>query len=344
MEENETSIEALETQVKGLEREIDGDPEAEPTATKKRAKADKNQTAVPGWRKEEAAAKECFTTLSATAEVLRLNLQRLPTAEQIEVAIQDAQNADAGARKDLESAKLSESEETIRERRDAANDGLRAVQGQLTTAEKELHHIEGALRLSEGLHPRRAAASARVEELIRQTEREALESQGYDRLFALFEECREKQFGTVLAPIHDRVVRWMRLLRIGGYQSIRFNDQLLPEKLIAGDGAIDLPLGEESTGTIEQIALMVRLALGSTLSTPAEPMVAMLDDPLTHSDGVRLDRMRAVLRNAAGGDTGSARPAGPLQIVVFTCHPEWFDIDGARIIDLTKPDVLSKSC
>ncbi len=44
----------------------------------------------------------------------------------------------------------------------------------------------------------------------------------------------------------------MRLLRIGGYQSIHFKDQLLPDKLLAGDGATERALEEESTGTIEQ--------------------------------------------------------------------------------------------
>jgi uncharacterized protein YhaN len=145
-----------------------------------------------------------------------------------------------------------------------------------------------------------------------------------------------------MLPIHDRVLRWMRLLRIGGYESIRFNDQFLPERLIAGGGASEWLLGEESTGTVEQIGLMVRLALGSLLSSPEEPAVAMLDDPLTHSDVVRMDRMRAVLKNAAGGDTSSAPPAGPLQVIVFTCHPEWFEVDGAISIDLARADVLSR--
>jgi hypothetical protein len=85
---------------------------------------------------------------------------------------------------------------------------------------------------------------------------------------------------------------------------------------------------------------MVRLALGSMLSTPEEPVVAVLDDPLTHSDTVRLDRMRPVLRSAAAGNTASTPPAGPLHVMVFTCHPEWFAMDGAKIIDLTNRDVL----
>jgi uncharacterized protein YhaN len=147
-----------------------------------------------------------------------------------------------------------------------------------------------------------------------------------------------------MGPVHNRVLRWMRLLRIGNYRSILFNDQFLPEKLMAADGASEMPMGEESTGTIEQLALMVRLALGSLLSTPEEPVVAMLDDPLTHSDRVRLDMMRAVLKSASAGDGGSTPPSGPMQIVVLTCHPEWFAIDGAKVVDLSRSDVLSKRC
>jgi DNA repair exonuclease SbcCD ATPase subunit len=340
---NERNTGIVEQKVEAVEREIDGAADAD-SAVGKKINADRSKTAVPGLRRQEADAKDTRAALTATAEVLRGELDRMLTAEQIDHEIRDAEEALRKAREDLESAKLSESEETIRERLDAATDGLQALQEQLAAADKEFHQIEGALRLTEGLHQKRAAAAARVEELTRQTERELLQSEAYDRLYALFEECREKQLGAVMGPIHDRVLRWMRLLCIGAYQSIRFNDQFLPEKLIAGDGATELTLGEESTGTIEQIALMVRLALGSTLSTPDEPVVALLDDPLTHSDVVRLDRMRAVLKNAATGDNGLRPPAGPLQILVFTCHPEWFSLDGAQIIDLAKPDVLSKCC
>jgi hypothetical protein len=220
------------------------------------------------------------------------------------------------------------------------DEGFRALQGQLTEADREFNQLRGALSQAEGLHQKRAAAAAVCEVLSRRVERETLESEAYDRLYALFEECREKQFGAVMGPIHDRVLSWMRLLRINDFQSIRFNDPFLPQRFIAADGATEWLLGEESTGTIEQIGLMVRLALGSMLSTPEEPVVAVLDDPLTHSDTVRLDRMRALLRSAAAADASTTPPAGPLQILVFTCHPEWFRMDGARIIDLANRDVL----
>ena len=320
IEASENAIVAAQRQIEAVERVMDGVPGSN----------------VPGLREQDAEAKQRLTTFKATAEVARGELKRLLTPEQVECSVREAEQAVCEARDSVDSVKLSEDDETIRERLEAAAEGLRVLRARLTEVDIEFHQIKGAISVTEGMHQRRAAIAARVEGLTRQTNREALESEAYDRLYALFEECREKQLGTLMGPIHDRVLRWMRLLRISSYQSIRFNDQMLPDKLVSGDGAVELTLDEESTGTIEQVGLMVRLALGATLSAPDNPVVAILDDPLTHSDVVRLDRMRAVLKSAATGDPDSIPPAGPLQVVVFTCHPEWFAIDDAKMIDLSK--------
>jgi len=340
---NDNKILAAEELVRTLETEIDGTPNSEAAAGKKKPKTDISEKMVLGLRQQEADAKAALSAFNATASVRRSELERMLTAEQIEQEIRDAAEALDRARSELETARLSDSEKTIRDRIAAADEGLHALQERLNEAQRDFHQIEGALQQTEGLHQERTSAAVRFGKLTREAERERLEADAYDRLYALFEECRDKQLGTVMGPIHDRVLHWMRLLRISEYESIRFNDQFLPERLIAGDGAMELTLEEESTGTIEQIALMVRLALGSTLSTPEEPVVAVLDDPLTHSDVIRLDQMRGVLRKASVGDSSSTPPAGPLQIVVFTCHSEWFAMDGAKIIDLSKPDVLRRS-
>jgi uncharacterized protein YhaN len=159
-------------------------------------------------------------------------------------------------------------------------------------------------------------------------------------LYQLFEECREKQIGTVIAPIHDRVLKWMRILDIGDYNELRFNDAFLPDELVRRDGTAEFAIGEESTGAQEQIGMLVRLALGSILTPCNEPAVAILDDPLTHCDTGRLNKMRVILRRAAEGDSKLAPPAGPLQILVLTCHPEWFRDERATVIDLENPDVM----
>ncbi len=163
-----------------------------------------------------------------------------------------------------------------------------------------------------------------------------------DRLYELFEECREKQLGTLLCPIHDRVLGWMRVLDLGDYKEMRFGDTFLPEKLVRRDGTAEFSIDEESTGAREQIGMLVRVALGSLLTSPAQPAVAILDDPLTHCDVGRLNKMRMILRRAAEGDPNRTPPAGPLQIIILTCHPEWFRDDRATVIDLENPEVMER--
>ncbi len=332
--DNQQTITNVQTQIDKLEWSIEGGAGSVEKRGPSPAPGSK------GLRHVEAAARERLISLKATAGAIRNELDRMLLSEQIENEISQAEELLQSARAAFEAARLSESETTIQIRLEAAKESARAIHTQLGNAENELREIKGELRHTEGLHQKRAAAAARVEELTERTTLESLESEAYDRLYALFEECREKQLGTVMGPIHDRVVRWMKLLRIAQFEGIRFNDQFLPEKLLGRDGFAEISMAEESTGTIEQLGLMVRLALGSVLATPEEPLAAMLDDPLTHSDIVRLDRMRAVLRSAAAG---AAPSAGPLQIFVFTCHPEWFMIDGAKVIDLGKPEVLLRN-
>ncbi len=147
----------------------------------------------------------------------------------------------------------------------------------------------------------------------------------------------------MVGPITDRVLRWMRLTGITDYGGIECGDNFLPHTLTGKDGRQSLPIEHESTGAQEQIALMVRLALGSVIAPPTEAAVAVLDDPLTHSDPLRLDRMRAVLKAAAAGDPSSNPSVWPLQILVFTCHPEWFRVNAVPMIDLGNPTILERA-
>jgi uncharacterized protein YhaN len=145
-----------------------------------------------------------------------------------------------------------------------------------------------------------------------------------------------------MGPIHDRVLNWMRVLDIGDYKELRFGDTFLPDKLVKRDGTAEFAIGEESTGAQEQIGMLVRLALGSLLTRADEPNVAVLDDPLTHCDVGRLNRMRVILRRSSEGDPKLSLPSGPLQIIVFTCHPEWFRDEQATVIDLENPEVMQR--
>jgi len=86
----------------------------------------------------------------------------------------------------------------------------------------------------------------------------------------------------MMDPIRERVLGWIRGLGIDDYRDVAFEQSYFPAGLIsfeAGDDQAAIPFSEESFGTEEQLALLVRLALGGILDKD-EPEVAILDDPL----------------------------------------------------------------
>ena len=78
------------------------------------------------------------------------------------------------------------------------------------------------------------------------------------------------------------------------------------------------------------------MALGGILAKN-EPAVAILDDPLAHTDPAKHRKILDILRIAADGNKGWNPPAGLLQIIILTCHPDRFDyLPGARHYDLAR--------
>jgi DNA repair exonuclease SbcCD ATPase subunit len=287
-------------------------------------------------------AKDKLARCEATAKARCEELDRFRTEVEIEERIKRAKAAAKKANEQLTQSELTVKELTIDDRLAESADAVKALEAEIRQIEGKYNTIKGRLEASEGLHAKRSALSARVDELTRLTEAEFLESRAMDRLYELFEECREKQLGTLMAPINDRVLNWMRVLDIGDYKEMRFSDAFLPEKLIRRDGMAEFEISEESTGAQEQIGMLVRLALGSLLTSVDEPEVAVLDDPLTHCDVGRLNKMRAILRRASEGDSNLSRPAGPLQIIILTCHPEWFRDERATVIDLEDTRLMQR--
>jgi DNA repair exonuclease SbcCD ATPase subunit len=300
------------------------------------------EVSVTACQGDETQAREELAGLKATANSSQQEVERLRSEEQVGQRVHDASRSLAEAEKLLQQTELTDQERTISERIAPVDEAVRALKAQIDETTRKYDVIKGRLQESEGLHARRAALAARVDELTRLTDRDSLEKSAVDRLYSLFEECREKQLGTVLAPIQDRVLGWMRVLNVGDYREVRFNDAFLPDRLINRDATAEFAIGEESTGAQEQIGMLVRLALGSTLASAAEPAVAIFDDPLTHGDVARLNTMRVILRRAAEGDQTLNPPAGPLQILILTCHPEWFRDERATVIDLEDTSVMSR--
>ena len=299
----------------------------------KQAKQALQKAQAVEWDSNQKAVAARTTSKNALAE-----MQRLGDELSLQGILEQADRDHATAAQRLDEARLSNEEMTIDQRFQNARGALKNRQERLQQLKDEMNRYRGRLEGSEGLHTRLADAEAAVREADELLAREHLEAEAHKRLRDLFEACRDCQVQEVMRPIGDRVLNWAQSLGLNEYREVRFGERFLPEGLVLRNGDLDRVhcLSEESYGTSEQLSLLVRLAIGGILAN-GEPAVTILDDPLAHADAVKHRRILDIMRLATEGNPAWTPPAGQLQILIFTCHPDRFDyLTGVRQIDLGK--------
>jgi hypothetical protein len=265
-------------------------------------------------------------------------LKRSGDEPTLQTALSEATKKRGAAQEHLNAAQLSESEKTIPQRLKDAQTAVGLRRERLNDLRGEIERHRGRLEASEGLHPKLSNAEAELEDAQKTLSRATLAANAHKRLRDLFEECRNSRVQCVMGPIEKRVLEWAESVGLREYRQFRFGDQFLPEGVIVRTDQTAQPrsLQEESYGIGEQLSLLVRLALGGVLAK-GEQQVAILDDPLAHADRLKHERILELLRRASEGAVDSDPPAGPVQILILTCHPDRFDhLPGATQINLAE--------
>ena len=233
---------------------------------------------------------------------------------------------------------LTDAELAVESRFQAAASAVKQRGQRARDNEDALLRLHTQLAGTEGLHQKRIQAEQTVNDLTRDLARERLHAQAHKHLKDLFEQVHQEQVRRTVGPINDRVMQWAKQLGLIDYAGLSFGDQLLPAGLVpihAVDGEV-VEMERESYGTLEQLSLLIRLAVGGLLSR-SEPAVAILDDPLAHADLGKHRKMLEIFDRAAHGEAHGPHPTGPLQLIVLTCHADRFDyLDGAQQFDLAR--------
>lgn len=153
--------------------------------------------------------------------------------------------------------------------------------------------VQGSLELEERRHAR-LLAEARAWRLLSET----LESVDRARQDAL------------ALPLATRMVPYMRQL-MGDAEAVFAPESLRLDTLRRS--ALVEPFSSLSIGAREQLAVLVRLAIGDLLmETQGQSPPLILDDALVYADAVRLARMKTILQQAATRQ----------QILILTCRKE----------------------
>ena len=188
---------------------------------------------------------------------------------------------------------------------------------------EELAGLITRIRLDEGegLDEQIAELERRREDLAR--EQAALQRDAAvlvllrDTLAKAEREARERY----VAPVLRRMTPYLQGLFPGVETTLGENLQIT--KLTRQAGAEDLD--RLSAGTVEQVAVLLRLAYADLLVERAKPAMVILDDALAYSDRHRLELIFDTL----------TRAAERMQILVLTCRVDAFSRLGGNRLRLT---------
>ncbi len=161
-----------------------------------------------------------------------------------------------------------------------------------------------------GIGDQRAQVQGQLELAERRYQRLRAEADAWRLLHDTLESVDRARQDALVEPLESRVSPYLRQLM--GDAALG----LAPESLqvdVLRRGAATEPFRSLSVGTREQLAVLVRLAIGDLLAeTQGESPPLILDDALVYADAVRLARMKAILAAAAERQ----------QIIILTCRKE----------------------
>jgi len=163
-----------------------------------------------------------------------------------------------------------------------------------------------------------------IAEIEKQIEVENSRVAAVKLLFDTTKECRAEVLSKISGPV-ERVASRI-LTRISGskFARLQFSEEFGADYIIPEVADILVPLTQISGGEKEQVRFATRLALANAITTNDHQLV-VLDDAVTYSDLARLARIMSILEEEAQR----------FQILVLTCHPEWYQgLEGAKFIDL----------
>lgn len=189
--------------------------------------------------------------------------------------------------------------------------------------------LEQSLQLAgaQGLEEQREALQGelgRAEQRWQALRRRAL---ALDWLCQKLESKRQDALARLQAPLQEHLQRYLQLLLPDA--KLEVNEQLAPAQLWrrGAGGAMEAGDFESlSFGAREQLALISRFAYADLLREAGRPTLLILDDALVHADQGRLAQMKRVIFDAAQRH----------QVLLFTCHPEWWRDMGVPLRDLVR--------
>ncbi|RKY84568.1 hypothetical protein DRQ11_11335, partial [candidate division KSB1 bacterium] len=200
---------------------------------------------------------------------------------------------------------------------------LQALDGDIRKRETELNRLEGSLEelLSGDLYGEKAKLSEKIRTLENLYRAKLNRSIGVYLLYSLSETVKDRMFNTLITPIALMVRDFINRVT-GRDREVELSKGLQVSSITEGGQPHNVD--EYSTGTVEQLSLLVRIALGLQLAN-WERQLIVLDDVLAYTDSERRKRIFRILEEISE----------KLQVIILTAHPERYsELDYGKAFDL----------
>ena len=245
-----------------------------------------------------------------------------------QVEAEDALKALADADSELRAAD-PESLETRLE--NARNSAARAFE-QLTSNQNHQHELQGRLSVQgdEGLHTLHEEAFSRLTLLERDHRLMKARADAARLLKETFARHRQQARQRYMRPLKERIEQLGRVV-FGPTFEVELDEGLRVARRTV-DGST-LELDQLSTGALEQLGVLSRLACACIVSPDDGGAPVMIDDALGWSDPQRLQTMGAAIASAGK----------QCQVIVLTCTPgRYSNVGTADVIALDTQEVLAQ--
>jgi len=188
---------------------------------------------------------------------------------------------------------------------------VRELQKRERAKTEQLRTDEGQLRslAEEGPYERESELMERLSELEKQEARLQVDADAIKLLKLLKDHFQQKALDSLVEPVRRIVQPNFRRLVGPKYDAIKLDRAMRPSTVTVAGWDEEADSTELSFGTQEQLAFLVRLALGELLAQD-EGMAIVLDDPLVNTDLARFDEALGIIQEAS-------RKA---QVFILTCH------------------------
>jgi len=284
--------------------------EAEEQVAKLQEDKQKKEKAIQNIRERSAGLKGQLRTLKNNLKKLRddglSQQERLEKRKELLKNYKEAQQFYEALEEEAEE-KETRPEEAFRR----AEKKVKDLQNKERAKTEQLRTYEGQLRslAEEGLYERESELTERLSELQKQQIWLQTDAEAIKLLKLLKDHFQQRTLDSLVEPVRRIVEPSFRRLVGPRYDAIRLDRAMRPSTVTVAGWGQEADSSELSFGTREQLAFLVRLALGELLARD-ERVAVVLDDPLVNTDPARFGEALGIIQEASR----------KVQVFILTCH------------------------